>query len=34
MTAARNVEKAISKHVTLEVECVDHVYLNLYQSIL
>ena len=31
MTVARNVAEAISDHVTLVVECVDRLYLNLYQ---
>ncbi len=34
MTVARNVAEAISDHVTLEVECVDRLYLNLYQPLL
>ena len=34
MTVARNVAEAISEHVTLEVECVDRLYLNLYQPLL
>ena len=34
MTVARNVAEAIEKHVTLEVECIDRLYLNLYQPLL
>ncbi len=34
MTVARNVAEALSEHVTLEVECVDRLYLNLYQPLL
>ena len=31
MTVARNVADASQHHVTLEVECIDRLYLNLYQ---
>jgi len=34
MTVARNVAEALCEHVTLEVECVDRLYLNLYQPLL
>ena len=34
MTVTRNVAAALSEHVTLEVECVDRLYLNLYQPLL
>jgi hypothetical protein len=30
MTVARSVADVLSEHVTLEVECVDRMYLNLY----
>jgi hypothetical protein len=31
MTVARSVAEVLSEHVTLEVECVDRLFLNLYQ---
>ena len=30
MTLARSVADVLSDHVTLEVECIDRMYLNLY----
>jgi hypothetical protein len=30
MTVARSVADVLDDHVTLEVECVDRMYLNLY----
>ena len=30
MTIARSAADVLSGHVTLEVECVDRMYLNLY----
>ena len=30
MTVARSVADVLSEHVTLEVECIDRMYLNLY----
>jgi hypothetical protein len=30
MTIARSVTDVLDKHVTLEVECIDRMYLNLY----
>jgi hypothetical protein len=30
MTVARSVAEVLSEHVTLEVECIDRMYLNLY----
>ena len=30
MTIARSVAEVLSDHVTLEVECIDRMYLNLY----
>ena len=32
MTIARSAADVLSGHVTLEVECVDRMYLNLYVS--
>lgn len=34
MTVARSVAEVLSEHVTLEVECIDRLYLNLYIPIL
>ena len=31
MTVARSVADVLSEHVTLEVECIDRMYLNVYQ---
>ncbi len=31
MTVARSVSDVLSDHVTLEVECIDRMYLNVYQ---
>ena len=31
MTVPRNVSDVLSAHVTLEVECIDRMYLNVYQ---
>ncbi len=31
MTVARSVAEVLSEHVTLQVECIDRLYLNLYQ---
>jgi hypothetical protein len=31
MTVARSVAEVLDEHVTLEVECIDRMYLNLYQ---
>lgn len=31
MTVARTVAEVLADHVTLEVECIDRMYLNLYQ---
>jgi hypothetical protein len=31
MTLPRTVSDVISRHVTLEVECIDRMYLNVYQ---
>src|SRR4051794_18149559 len=31
MTVARSVAGVLADHVTLEVECVDRMYLNVYQ---
>jgi hypothetical protein len=31
MTVARNVADVLDDHVTLEVECIDRMYLNVYQ---
>ncbi len=33
MTVARNVAEALEKHVTLEVEFIDRLHLNLYQPV-
>ena len=30
MTLARSVADVLADHVTLEVECIDRMYLNLY----
>ena len=30
MTVARSVAEVLTDHVTLEVECIDRMYLNLY----
>lgn len=34
MTVARSVAEVLSDHVTLEVECIDRLYLNMYVPIL
>jgi len=34
MKLARNVAEVLAEHVTLEVECIDRLYLNLYVPIL
>jgi len=34
MTIARTVSEVLSEHVTLEIECIDRLYLNLYVPIL
>lgn len=34
MTVARSVAEVLDEHVTLEVECIDRMYLNLYQPTL
>ena len=34
MSLPRNVAEVISEHVTLELECIDRMYLNLYQPML
>lgn len=31
MTVARNVADVLTNHVTLEVECIDRIYCNVYQ---
>ena len=31
MTVARSVADVLDDHVTLEVECIDRIYLNVYQ---
>jgi hypothetical protein len=31
MTVARTVAEVLDEHVTLEIECIDRMYLNLYQ---
>lgn len=31
MTVARSVSDVLDDHVTLEVECIDRMYLNVYQ---
>ena len=31
MTVARSVADVLDEHVTLEVECIDRMYLNVYQ---
>ena len=30
MSVPRNVAKILSDHVTLELECIDRMYLNVY----
>lgn len=30
MTLARRVAEVLAEHVTLEVECIDRMYLNVY----
>ena len=30
MTLARSVAEVLAEHVTLEVECIDRMYLNVY----
>lgn len=34
MSIARNVSQVLDEHVTLEVECIDRMYLNLYVPLL
>ena len=34
MTVPRNVAEILAEHTTLEVECIDRMYLNLYVPIL
>jgi len=34
MTVARNVAEVLDEHVTLKVECIDRMYLNLYVQLL
>jgi hypothetical protein len=34
MTIARSVAKVLGEHVTLDLECIDRMYLNLYVPIL
>src|SRR5215204_445171 len=34
MTIARSVAEVLDQHVTLELECIDRMYLNLYVPIL
>jgi hypothetical protein len=34
MNVARSVAEVLNDHVTLEVECIDRLYLNLYVPIL
>jgi len=34
MTVARSVAVVLERHVTLEVECIDRMYLNAYVPIL
>lgn len=34
MTVARSVSEVLDEHVTLEVECIDRMYLNLYVPLL
>jgi hypothetical protein len=34
MTVARSVSEVLSEHVTLEVECIDRLYMNLYVPLL
>jgi hypothetical protein len=34
MTVARSVSDVLDDHVTLEVECIDRMYLNVYQALL
>jgi len=31
MTVARSVADVLSEHVSFEVECIDRMYLNVYQ---
>ena len=31
MTVARTVADVLTEHVTLEVECIDRMFLNVYQ---
>jgi len=31
MTIARSVAEVLAEHVTFEVECIDRMYLNVYQ---
>jgi hypothetical protein len=33
MTVARSVAEVLSEHVTLELEGIDRMYLNLYVSV-
>lgn len=34
MNVARSVSEVLNEHVTLEIECIDRLYLNLYVPIL
>ena len=34
MTIARSVAEALSEHTTLELECIDRMYLNVYVPML
>ena len=34
MSVARSVAEVLERHVTLEVECIDRMYLNAYVPIL
>ena len=34
MNVARNVAEVLAEHTTLELECVDRMYLNVYVPVL
>jgi hypothetical protein len=34
MTIARSASQVLAEHVTLELECIDRLYLNLYVPML
>ena len=34
MSITRNVAEVLAEHVTLEMECIDRMYLNLYVPML